>query len=109
MATFGNVGVIDGAIEDPAEISFEGRMFVLTGKFSLGPRKVLAGMIAERGGSWKNAVCGQTDYLAVAAAASRDWKHTHEGTKIIRAMELRDKGGRPHLVQEPTLAVALGD
>ena len=107
VATFGNVGVMDGALDDHRHIQFDGRMFVLTGKFFLGPRKALAGLIADRGGSWKNAVCGQTDYLAVAAAASRDWKHSHEGTKIIRVMELRDQGGRPHLVQEPTLAAAL--
>jgi hypothetical protein len=55
----------------------------------------------------KNTVCGETDYLVVAAEASRDWKHSHEGTKIIRAMELRQKGGRPDLVHEPMLARAL--
>ncbi|HDZ72486.1 MAG TPA: hypothetical protein ENH55_06840 [Aurantimonas coralicida] len=108
VATFGNVGVIDGALDDPAEVVFEGRMFVLTGKFAIGPRKAVARMIAERGGGWKNAVCRKTDYLAVAASASRDWRHTHEGLKIMRAMKLRGKGGRPHMVQEPTLAVALG-
>src|SRR5690606_4897642 len=39
IATFGNVGVIDGALEDYNEVVFGGRMFVLTGKFTLGPRK----------------------------------------------------------------------
>lgn len=107
LPTFGNVGVIDGALEDASRFSIPDRMFVLTGKFAIGPRKVLAGMISERGGSWKNSVCGETDYLVVAAEASRDWKHTHEGTKIIRAIELRQKGGRPDLVHEPMLARAL--
>jgi hypothetical protein len=55
----------------------------------------------------KNTVCGATDYLVVAATASRDWIHSHEGTKIIRAMELRPKGGRPDVVHEPMLASAL--
>lgn len=108
LPTFGNVGVIDGALEDPSQFIIPSHMFVLTGKFAIGPRKVLAGMISERGGEWKNTVCSQTDYLVVAAEASRDWKHSHEGTKIIRAMELREKGGRPDLVQEPMLAQALG-
>lgn len=108
LPTFGNVGVIDGALEDASLFSIPERMFALTGKFAIGPRKVLAGMISERGGAWKNTVCGATDYLVVAAEASRDWKHSHEGTKIIRAMELRQKGGRPDLVHEPMLASALG-
>nr|WP_295468194.1 hypothetical protein [Mesorhizobium sp.] len=107
LPTFGNVGVIDGALEDASLFSIPERMFVLTGKFAIGPRKVLAGMISERGGAWKNTVCRETDYLVIAAEASRDWKHSHEGTKIIRAMELRQKGGRPDLVHEPMLASAL--
>lgn len=107
LATFGNIGVIDGALEDPSRFSIPDRMFVLTGKFAIGPRKVLAGMISERGRAWKNTVCGATDYLVVAAEASREWKHSHEGTKIIRAMEFRHKGGRPDLVHEPMLASAL--
>ncbi|MGX8009700.1 hypothetical protein ACVDG8_012150 [Mesorhizobium sp. ORM8.1] len=108
LPTFGNVGVIDGALEDASQFVIPSRMFVLTGKFYIGPRKVIAEMICERGGDWKETVCGQTDYLVVASEASRDWKHSHEGTKIIRAMELREKGGRPDLVLEPMLAKALG-
>jgi len=107
LATFGNVGIIDGAIEDHGQIAFDGRMFVLTGKFQIGPRKAVANMIAERGGRFKDSVCGKTDYLAVAATASRDWKHSHEGTKIIYAMELRQKGGSPNIVVEHILAKAL--
>jgi hypothetical protein len=107
IATFGNVGLIDGAIEDAARLVIESRMFVLTGKFTIAPRKVVAGMISERGGNWKNNVCSKTDYLVVAAEASRDWKHSHEGTKIIRALELREQGGRPELVHEGTLVKAL--
>ncbi len=45
--------------------------------------------------------------LVVAAEASRDWKHSQEGTEIIRDMELRQKGGRPDVVHEPMLASAL--
>jgi NAD-dependent DNA ligase len=109
LSTFGNVGVIDGALEDPNQIIIPEHMFVLTGKFAIGPRKVIAGMIVERGGQWKNTVCHNTDYLVVASEASRDWKHSHDGLKIIRAMELREKGGRrPNLVLEPLLAQSLG-
>lgn len=107
IATFGNVGVIEGALEDHTEIVFGGRMFVLTGKFTLGPRKAVQGMISDRGGDFKSNVCRNTHYLCVATEASRDWKHSHEGLKIIRAMELRTEGRGPHLVHEGTLAQAL--
>jgi NAD-dependent DNA ligase len=106
VATFGNVGVVEGALEDHNEIVFDGRMFVLTGKFTLGPRKALQGMIADRGGDFKSTVCRNTHYLCVATEASRDWKHSHEGLKIIRAIELRTEGRGPHLVHEGTLAQA---
>ncbi len=107
IATFGNVGVLEGALEDHNDIVFDRRMFVLTGKFTLGPRKAIQGMISDRGGEFKSSVCRNTNYLCVAAEASRDWRHSHEGTKIIRAMELRDEGPGPHLVHEGTLAQAL--
>jgi NAD-dependent DNA ligase len=107
IATFGNVGVIDGALEDHNEVVFGSRMFVLTGKFTLGPRKAVQGMISDRGGDSKSTVCRNTHYLCVATEASRDWKHSHEGLKIIRAIALRNEGRGPHLVHEGTLAPAL--
>ncbi|MFN7011868.1 MAG: hypothetical protein ACK4PN_17765 [Allorhizobium sp.] len=107
IATFGNIGVLEGALEDHKDIIFDRRMFVLTGKFTLGPRKAIQGMISDRGGEFKSSVCRNTNYLCVAAEASRDWRHSHEGTKIIRAMELRDEGCGPDLVHEGTLAKAL--
>lgn len=107
VATFGNVGIVDGAIDDPKRVVFDGRMFVLTGKFEIGPRKAIATMISDRGGRWKDSVCGKTDYLAIAVTASKDWKHSHEGLKIIHAMDLRKKGGLPNLVVEHTLSQAL--
>lgn len=107
IATFGNVGVLEGALADHNEIVFDRRMFVLTGKFTLGPRKAVQGMISDRGGEFKNNVCRNTHYLCVAAEASRDWRLSHEGLKIFRAIELRNEGLGPHLVHEATLAHAL--
>jgi NAD-dependent DNA ligase len=107
IATFGNVGVLEGALEDHNEVIFNERMFVLTGKFSLGPKKAIQGMISERGGAFKDNVCQKTHYLCVASEASRDWRHSHEGQKIIRAMELRSEGKGPALVHEGTFAQAL--
>lgn len=89
VATFGNVGVIEGALEDHNDIIFEERMFVLTGKFTLGPRKAIQGMISDRGGQFKNNVCKNTHYLCVATEASRDWRHTLASHFAVRAVRLR--------------------
>ncbi|ACP24376.1 superfamily I DNA and RNA helicases and helicasesubunits-like protein [Sinorhizobium fredii NGR234] len=107
IATFGNVGVLEGALEDHNDIVFDQRMFVLTGKFTLGPRKAIHGMIADRGGDFKSSVCRNTNYLCVAAEASRDWRHSHEGLKIMKAIELRAEGRGPELVHEGILTRAL--
>ncbi len=107
MATFGNVGVLEGALQDANEVVFDDKMFVLTGKFNLAPRKAIEGMIADRGGKPKKGVCSKTDYLCVATQASRDWRNSHEGLKIIHAIELRTKGRGPDLVPEIILTKAL--
>lgn len=107
IATFGNVGVLEGALQNESDVLFDGRMFVLTGKFNLAPRKAIEGMIADRGGRSKKGVCSNTDYLCVATQASRDWRHSHEGLKIIHAIELRTKGRGPDLVPETILTKAL--
>ncbi|OCW56899.1 hypothetical protein AWJ14_06985 [Hoeflea olei] len=108
IATFGNVGVMEGALEDVSSLIFEDRMFVLTGRFTLGPRKVVEGLIADRGGRHKKTVCRKTNYLVFSTEASRDWRHSHEGLKIMRALELREEGKGPDLVSESLLAQAFG-
>jgi len=108
LPTFGNVGVIDGSLEDVSKVVVSDRVFVLTGKFVIAPRKAIAGKIVEQGGMLNDIVSSRTDYLAIAAESSRDWKFSHAGTKIVKAMELRERGNRPELVLEPMLARALG-
>lgn len=64
-------------------------------------------MIADRGGDSKSIVCKNTHYVCVAAEASQDWRHSHEGLKIMPAMDLRAEGRGPELVHEGILARAL--
>lgn len=109
LATFGNgCAVGEEYLTSPEAIVFNGSCFVVTGQFSIAPRKVLVSLIAERGGVVKPAVTRDTEYLVVAAAASRDWRFSHAGTKLQHALELRTTMGRPHLVPETTFRVALG-
>ena len=108
VATFGNVGLFEDHLLLKDALQFEGRIFVVTGRFQMGPRKVVENLISERGGSLKPYVTFDTNYLLVSATASRDWKHSHEGTKIIRAIELREQRDSPEFVLEPTFEAAIG-
>ena len=79
----------------------------MTGAFGMAPRKVIETWIASRGGFVSKSVSRSTDCLIVAAIASRDWLHSHQGTKNIEARKLREQGGRPHFVDELTFRRAL--
>ncbi|MHA3770948.1 BRCT domain-containing protein [Verrucomicrobiota bacterium sgz303538] len=92
----------------PEYIDFQGSEFCVTGKFACGPRSKVVEMIEENGGYVSDGVRTTTDYLVVGCFASRDWKHANYGTKIERAMELRDKDGTPRIVSEETLMQVLG-
>ncbi|RVB72043.1 MULTISPECIES: BRCT domain-containing protein [unclassified Mesorhizobium] len=108
LPTYGNTPSIDGVLRDSSMLVFENAGFVVTGNFSMGPRKAIEGWIVERGGVVTRSVSRSTDYLIIAAIASRDWLHSHQGTKIIEALKLREKGGNIHFVEELTLQKALG-
>lgn len=109
LSTYGNVCSVDDCINDPKEVLFESRIFVLTGAFRSGPRSMIKRSIESRGGIVKAAVTDRTDYLAFASEASRDWRHSHEGTKLIAARERRQSSDRPFLLPEHVLAKALAD
>lgn len=94
-------------LRDPDKLVFRDAGFVVTGAFSMGPRKVIERRILERGGTVAKSVSRNTDYLVIAAVASRGWLHSHQGTKIIEARKLRERGGRPHFVEEITFRRAL--
>lgn len=109
LPTFGNSAAFNDLLRDPTHIRFEGSSFVVTGAFSIAPRKVLSKLILDLGGDVKRSVTRKTDYLVIAFDPSRDWKHSHEGEKLIKAREFREKRGRPDLVGEYTFKAALGD
>lgn len=108
LPTYGNTPAIDGVLRDSSLLVFENAGFVVTGAFSIGPKKIIEGWIVERGGLVSRTVSRSTDYLIVAAIASRDWLHSHQGTKIMEARKLRENGGRINFVEEVTFRKALG-
>lgn len=86
------------------QIDFEGKNFVLTGKFVFGPRKTCEHHIAARGGIIGNNITKKTDYLIVGTLASRDWAHETHGRKLETAMTRHAKGANLVVLTEQTWA-----
>lgn len=109
IGSIGSVVEADEPLTDPAEIDFEGAVFVLTGKMSIGPRALIGDAIAARGGVVKPSVTDKTDYVVVSNTASTHWKTTHFGTKIEAARAKIRNGHSMRFVRESALAAALSE
>jgi hypothetical protein len=108
LSSLGSVPVFQSVELPVGESLLEGCTVVLTGAFSVSPRRILEEQLQAHGAAVGRSVTRKTDYLIVATEASRDWVHTHKGTKIIKALELRDKIGSPSFVSETVLLRHLG-
>lgn len=109
VGSIGGVVAQDEPLTDPAELDFDGAVFVLTGKMSIGPRALIGEAIAARGGILKPSVTDKTDYVVVSNTASTHWKTTHFGTKI-EAARAKIRNGHPmRFVRESALAQALSE
>ena len=103
LSALGGVPIFEDTVTRLAEGDILEKTFVLTGSFSISPRRIIEDAIAELGGSISRTVSKKTDYLIVASEASRDWIHTHKGTKIDKALQLRDVHAKPAIIEEYTL------
>lgn len=97
VSALGSVPVFE---EEKIELIEDGTNFVLTGNFSISPRRIIEEAIIENGGIVAKSPSKKTDFVVVASEASRDWVQTHKGTKIIKAIKLREELGRPRFVSE---------
>ncbi len=99
-----------GAAQANADSSgcvFCNNTFVLTGDFKHGQRKDIENMIIEAGGLVKSGVSGKTSYVVVGALGSPDWSNGNYGTKIKKAMELKERGNPIRIITEEQLFDAL--
>jgi NAD-dependent DNA ligase len=79
--------------DDPLPaVTFEGHSFCLTGCFAMGPRKDCERQVVERGGIIYPSIKKDLNFLVVGTIGSRDWLHSTHGSKIMKAVEYRDKG-----------------
>ena len=70
----------------------EGRAFVFTGTMAFGPRKECERLVRELGANIAPGVSKKVDYLVVGSIGNEQWLHSSYGTKILRAVELREEG-----------------
>jgi NAD-dependent DNA ligase len=71
------------------DVIFDQNVFVLTGKFAFGPRRVCEAEVLALGGKTSDHVTLQTSYVVIGSVGSRDWIHSSWGRKIEKAVEYR--------------------
>lgn len=87
--------------DDPApEIEFQDRKFCATGEFAFGSRRDVCGVIEERGGLIVGSPSRTTNFLIVGLTGSYAWRHSTHGTKIMKALELKNEGHLIAIVSE---------
>ena len=95
---------------DPVrQIKFAGTRFCLTGLFSR-PKDALRAAIEARGGAVAENVSRRLQYLVVGIAGSAEWKYGTFGTKIEKAMSIKeDDESALSIISEAQLAAALAE
>ncbi|MCL6704364.1 BRCT domain-containing protein [Pseudomonas sp. T1.Ur] len=114
LRSFSGVGIdgpqVDGATAfAPTDLPFNspvpdlvwvGRTFVFTGVMAYGPRKDCQALVEERGGLIGGGVSKKVHYLVVGSVGNEQWRHSTYGTKIMKAVELREAGASIAIVGE---------
>ena len=94
------------ALDEVTTIEHQDRSFCFTGDFVFGPRGACEKAVLVRGGNIAN-VTKKLHYLVVGGLGSSEWKHGVFGTKIEKAMELRQSGLPIRIVHEDVWTEAL--
>ncbi|MFW9268796.1 BRCT domain-containing protein [Pseudomonas sp. NR3] len=82
------------------DLVWDGRIFVFTGVMAYGPRKDCQALVEERGGLIGGGVSKKVHYLVVGSVGNEQWRHSTYGTKIMKAVELREAGASLAIVGE---------
>ncbi|WP_338490413.1 BRCT domain-containing protein [Pseudomonas trivialis] len=80
-------------LNDPVpDLAWPDRVFLFTGVMAYGPRKDCESLVLERGGMIGNSVNKKLHFLVVGSIGNEQWLHSSYGTKIKKAVELRNSG-----------------
>ncbi len=84
----------------PPPVEFEGRLYCFTGTFLIGKRSEVERMVLDLGANVHKDVVMKLDYLVVGTMATKDWKHSHYGKKIEKAVNYKQKGYDIKIINE---------
>lgn len=82
------------------DIEWMDRVFLFTGTMAYGPRKECEALVIERGGLIGSSVSKKVHYLVIGSVGNEQWLHSSYGTKIKKAVEIREAGSRIALISE---------
>lgn len=86
--------------DPPPPLLWAGRAFIFTGVMAYGPRKDCEALVLERGGVIAPGVSKKIHYLVVGEIGNEQWLHSTYGTKIKKAVELREGGALLAIISE---------
>lgn len=88
-------------LNDPApSMNWPDQTFMFTGVMAYGPRKNCEVLITDRGGKIAGSVSKKVNFLIVGSIGNDQWLHSNYGTKIKKAVELRESGSPIAIVTE---------
>lgn len=88
-------------LDHPApELVWGGSLFLFTGVMAYGPRKECEALVIDRGGQIAPGVSKKIHYLVVGEIGNDQWLHSTYGTKIKKAVELRENGSPLAIISE---------
>ena len=87
-------------MKSDSTICFTDKMFCLTGTFNSGSKEEIEKKIIDKGGICSKTINSKVNYLIVGGAGSDDWKFGNYGSKVQKAMELKEKGKNIEIIGE---------
>ena len=91
------------------EIVIPDSQFCFTGKFISGTRQQCHANVVARGGLATESITKSLDYLVIGVIGSRDWIHSTFGTKIQKAVAIRDDGFPLAIISEEHFLKTMGN
>lgn len=91
------------------EVCMDGAVVCLSGEFDCMSKSDFAKLLVDRGAIVKNNVVKSLNYLIVGDRGSELWAHGNYGTKVKKAMEFNEKGGKIEILRESDILSSVLD
>lgn len=82
------------------DISFSESVFCLTGNFKNCPKSEIKEKLETLGAICKDNVTKKTNYLIIGENGDASWKYGNYGTKVVKAIDMQNKGHTIKIVAE---------